>query len=156
AGTAKAGLYREFESRAALLEALRLDPELGAKDRILAAALEMIGDRGLAQLSMDELAGRAGVSRATIYRLFPGKPALFEGVLLAYSPIEPVTGAMRAMAAQPPEVVMPELALIFYRAIAGPGAPRLGLLKAIFSEASSLTPDAAAAAHDVPAPVPRA
>jgi len=153
AGTSKAGFYREFESRAALLEALRLDPELGAKERILAAGLEMIGDRGLAQLSMDELATRSGVSRATLYRLFPGKPALFEGVLLAFSPIEAVSGAMRAMSDQPPEVVMPELARIAHRAIAGPGAPRLGLLKAIFFEVSSLTPDAEAAAQEVAATV---
>src|SRR5438105_4428483 len=149
AGTSKAGFYREFESRAALLEALRLDPELGAKERILAAGLEMIGDRGLAQLSMDELATRAGVSRATLYRLFPGKPALFTGVLRAYSPLEPVTSLVDSMRDQPPEVVMPEIARTVYRIVYGSGTPRLGLLRAVVLELSSLSPDSEEAARDL-------
>ena len=153
AGTSKAGFYREFESRAALLEALSLDPEPDGRERILAAGLEMVGEHGLAALSMDELAARAGVSRATLYRLFPGKPALFEAILTAYSPIEPVTAVMRSMADQLPEVVMPQLARAAHRAIAGPGAPRLGLLKAIFFEVSSLTPDAEAAGQELAAAV---
>jgi len=33
----------------------------------------MIGVQGLAALSMDALAGAAVVSRATVYRVFPGK-----------------------------------------------------------------------------------
>jgi AcrR family transcriptional regulator len=153
AGTSKAGFYREFESRAALLEELRLEPEPGARERILAAGLEMVGQSGLTALSMDELATRAAVSRATLYRLFPGKPALFLGILKTYSPIDAVSAVIGAIGDQPPEVVMPELARTAHRAIAGPGAPRLGLLKAIFFEVSSLTPDAEAAAQEVAATV---
>jgi AcrR family transcriptional regulator len=153
AGTSKAGFYREFESRAALLEALRLDPEPGARERILGAGLEMVSQTGLTALSMDELAARAGVSRATLYRLFPGKPALFLGILKTYSPIEAVSAVIEAIGDQPPEVVMPELARTAQRVIAGPGAPRLGMLKAILFEVSSLTPDAEAAAQEVAATV---
>ena len=39
---------------------------------------------------MDDLATQADVSRATLYRLFPGKAALFRAIVVAYSPIEPV------------------------------------------------------------------
>ncbi len=129
AGVSRASFYRAFESRGALLEALEVQPEPGARDRILDAALEMIGRQGLAALSMDDLATSAGVSRATLYRLFPGKAT--------------------ALQDQPPEVVMPELARAVYRAICGPGAPRLGLLKVVFFEVSSLTPDAEEAAREM-------
>ena len=95
-GTSKAGFYREFESRAALLDALSLEPEPDARQRILEAAVELVGAHGLTALSMDEVASRAGVSRANLYRLFPGKQALFIGVIHAYSPLDPVSQVLTA------------------------------------------------------------
>src|SRR5579859_7010962 len=74
AGVSRTSFYRAFGSRDALLEALAVPPEPGARERILEAAVEMVGAAGLAALSMDALAERAQVSRATLYRLFPGKP----------------------------------------------------------------------------------
>jgi len=148
-GTSKAGFYREFESRAALLDALSLGREPDARERILQAALELIGTDGLTALSVDEVASHAGVSRANLYRLFPGKQALFMGVIHAYSPLDAVSQAATAMSEEPPEVVMPELARTVYRVVAGPDAPRIGLLRAIFFEVSSLSPDAEAAAQEL-------
>jgi len=149
AGVSKAAFYREFDSRAALVGALRLDPEPATRERILRAARELVGGAGLAALSMDELASKAGVSRATLYRLFPGKPALFMGLVHAFSPLEPVSRKAIEMHDQPPEVVMPELARTVFRVIAGPDAPGLGLMRAILFEVSSLSPEAEAAAHDL-------
>src|SRR3981081_1027502 len=77
AGVSRATFYRAFETREALLEALELQPEPGAPERILDAGLKLVGAQGLNALSMDDLANQADVSRATLYRLFPGKPALF-------------------------------------------------------------------------------
>jgi len=118
-GTSKAGFYREFESRAALLGALSLEPEPDARQRILEAAVELVGAHGLTALSMDEVASRAGVSRANLYRLFPGKQALFIGVIHAYSPLDPVSQVLTARSEEPPEVVMPELARTIYRVVQG-------------------------------------
>ena len=42
------------------------------RDRILAAALAAIGDRGVSGLTLDDVARRAGCGRATVYRTFPG------------------------------------------------------------------------------------
>lgn len=148
-GTSKAGFYREFESRAALLDALSFEPEPDARQRILEAAIELVGAHGLTELSMAEVALRAGVSRANLYRLFPGKQALFVGVIHAYSPLDPVSELATAMSEEPPEVVMPELARTVYRVVAGPDAPRIGLLRAVFLEVSSLSPDAEAAAQEL-------
>ena len=148
-GTSKAGFYREFESRAALLDALSFEPEPDARQRILEAAIELVGAHGLTELSMAEVALRAGVSRANLYRLFPGKQALFVGVIHAYSPLDPVSELATAMSEEPPEVVMPELARTVYRVVAGPDAPRIGLLRAVFLEVSSLSPDAEAAVQEL-------
>ncbi len=149
AGVSKGAFYREFPSRTALIDELRLDPEPDARDRLLRSALELIGSGGLAALSMDEVASAAGVSRATLYRLFPGKPALFVGVVRAFSPLEAVTQAVTEGFDQPPEVVMPHLARTMHRLVAGPGGSGLGLLRAVFVEVSSFTPEAAAAAREV-------
>jgi AcrR family transcriptional regulator len=149
AGISKAAFYREFPSRTALLDELRLEPEPDSRERILRAALELIGASGLAALSMDELAARAGVSRATLYRLFPGKPALFVEVVRAFSPLEAVTMTLTERRDEPPEVVMPELARTVYRVIAGPGSPGIGLLRAVFIEVSSFSAEAEAAARDI-------
>lgn len=48
----------------------------GTSDRILRALLEWTAETGLRKLSMDEIASRAGVARATLYLHFPGKKAL--------------------------------------------------------------------------------
>jgi AcrR family transcriptional regulator len=142
AGVSRTSFYRAFDSRGALLEALEVQPEPGARERILEAALVMVGAHGLSALSMDELAVKSGVSRATLYRLFPGKSVLFTSLISAYSPLEPVSRLVNAMRDEPPEVVMPEIARTVYRTVYGSGETRLGMLRAVFFEVSSLSPDA--------------
>lgn len=153
AGVSKASFYRAFDSHRALLEALQVEPEPAARERILESALAMIGAGGLGTLSMDELAVRAGVSRATLYRLFPGKPALFTSLLRTYSPLEPVSRLVTSKQDQPPEVVMPEIARTVFRSINGPDAPGIGLLRAVIFEVTSLSPDVEEAARDLMATI---
>ena len=149
AGVSRASFYRAFESRGALLEALAVEPEPGARERILDAALVMVGAYGLSALSMDDLATQAGVSRATLYRLFPGKAVLFTALIKALSPLEPVSRLMSTIQDQPPEVVMPEIARTVFRTVYGSGLTRVGLLRALLFEVSSLTPDAEESAREV-------
>jgi len=47
-----------------------------AREAILAAAAELLLDRGLGAVNMDAVAERAGVSKATIYRWWPSKETL--------------------------------------------------------------------------------
>jgi AcrR family transcriptional regulator len=47
-----------------------------ARNAILEAAAELLLDQGLAAVSMDAVAARAGVSKATIYRWWPTKETL--------------------------------------------------------------------------------
>jgi AcrR family transcriptional regulator len=149
AGVSRASFYRAFESRGALLEALAVEPEPGARERILDAALDMVGAHGLAALSMDDLATQAGVSRATLYRLFPGKAVLFMSLVKTFSPLEPVSHLMSTMQDQPPEIVMPEIARTVFRTVYGSGETRVGMLRAMLFEVSSLTPDAEESAREV-------
>lgn len=148
AGVSRSSFYRAFRSRDALLAALEVSPEPGARERILDAALAMVGAHGLAALSMDELADRAQVSRATLYRLFPGKSALFTSLIYAYSPLEPVTQLLGSMSDEPPEVVMPEIARTVYRTVYGGGENRAGVLRTLVFEVSGLGPDTEEAARE--------
>ncbi|MEZ5229077.1 MAG: TetR/AcrR family transcriptional regulator [Acidimicrobiales bacterium] len=68
-----------------------------ADTAILAATLELAGEVGIGGMSMDELACRAGVSKATIYRRWANKEALvLDALATAMSPFDDVdTGNLR-------------------------------------------------------------
>src|SRR5689334_4111630 len=52
------------------------------EERLVAAMLECIGRWGVAKTTADDIARAAGVSRATLYRAFPGgKDVAFEALL---------------------------------------------------------------------------
>jgi AcrR family transcriptional regulator len=49
--------------------------------RVLAAAVHCVDKWGIAKVTVDDIATEAGISRATLYRLFPGgKDVLFEAI----------------------------------------------------------------------------
>ena len=70
-----------------------------AHQAILAAAAELLLARGLSAVSMDAVAERAGVSKATIYRWWPTKEALALDALYtewaAFQPDPRDTGSLR-------------------------------------------------------------
>ena len=137
AGVSRATFYRAVGSREDLFRELEVEPEPDARPPILEAAAELLARDGLARLSMDELATRAGVSRARLYRLYPGKAALFAEMVRAFSPIEVVVEAMRRLAVEPPERALPELAVSIWRAV----STHLGVVRPLLFEAASLGPD---------------
>jgi AcrR family transcriptional regulator len=142
AGVSLRQLYRHFGSRAALLQALDRAPAPGARERILDAALNLLGRVSLDELSMDELASLAAVSRATVYRIFPGKSALFRELVATYSPWESIAQVLgeclRATSTDPRDVI-PKVAHALADALAG----RTGVLLKMVFEMSRGQPDTA-------------
>jgi AcrR family transcriptional regulator len=72
------------------------DPDID--DEILAASAAIVAESGLSCLTMDAVARRAGVAKATIYRRFPGKVDLIAatcGVIAPPLPDAPDTGNVR-------------------------------------------------------------
>jgi AcrR family transcriptional regulator len=65
---------------------------------ILAAATELLAERGLGGMSMEEVAARAGVGKATVYRRWPSRGALaLDAFLTEFQEQQPVpdTGSFR-------------------------------------------------------------
>lgn len=83
AGTAKAGRGRPRTE--------------GTGEAILAATLEMVAEVGINGMSMDDLAARAGVSKATVYRRWPSKEQLvIDALASALRPFDDIdTGSLR-------------------------------------------------------------
>src|SRR4051812_2986364 len=136
-------LYRVHGSRAELLAAAGCARPPSTRQRVLEAGLELVGRSGLAGLSMDELATAAGVSRATLYRLFPGKDALFDAMVQTFSPWEPVGDILAATPDSPPDEVIPAVAHAIAESLAG----RAGVLLRVVVELGAGDPDTAAARH---------
>jgi AcrR family transcriptional regulator len=132
AGVSRATLYRLFGSQQHLLHELGLEPPPTVRSRVLDTALDLVGRHGLAELSMDELAAAAGVSRATLYRLFPGKEALFAALVRGFSPFEPIAAVLEGAGDRPPAEVIPAVAHAMAAAMDG----HLGLLLQLLFEFS--------------------
>jgi AcrR family transcriptional regulator len=138
AGVSRATLYRHFGSRRGLLDAVEVEPPTPARDRILEAAAELIGHGGLEALSMEGLATAAGVSRATVYRLFPTKAALFGEIVRHFSPFEPLVRLLEEHGHRPPTEVIPLIA----RTFATVALPRVGVMRGVLLEATAVSHDA--------------
>ena len=130
AGVSRTALYSLFRSRAELLAALGTAEPPPVAARILTAAGELIAERGLAAFSLDAVAERAGVSRATVYRLHPGKAALLRDVVRAYLPVDEALAMMESVADRPPAEVMGALG----QGLTQAGSVRIGLLRTVMFE----------------------
>jgi AcrR family transcriptional regulator len=88
-------------------------PPSGGREAILAATLELLRERGIANLNSREVAARAGVSDASVYYHFRDRAGLLQAVFeagmqpLAYlntleddkrNPLEVLSGAAKALA----------------------------------------------------------
>ena len=133
AGVSRATFYRHFGSRESLLKSVALEPQPAAETRILAAAKDMLVRQSLDELSMEDLARAAGVSRGTLYRIVPGKAALLRRLIEVYSPFEAIRSIIGTQVDAPPAVVFPQIG----RAIVGVAGERLGLMRAIFHEVTA-------------------
>jgi len=71
------------------------------EERILTAALGLIGRRGVRRLGMQEIAEAAGVSRGTLYRYFPSKDHVLMGAA-DYDERRFIAGLDDVLAAVPP------------------------------------------------------
>lgn len=102
----------------------RFDPSLDAA--ILEAALEAVGERGYDRMTMDEVASRARVGKAAIYRRWPSKAAVVAEAIAhwrrGHAPGEPpntgsIRGDINALVAAVPD--MDEAALNTINVILG-------------------------------------
>ncbi len=61
---------------------MRLQPATTATARLLDATEKLLADKGIRATTMQEVAERAGVSRAWLYRHFPDKPSLIGAAIV--------------------------------------------------------------------------
>lgn len=115
------------------------------QDAIVEAAAEVFLEQGFGSASMDEIARRAGVSKATVYSHFDSKPALFGAIvqnrcqrtmsaMLAEMSDAPVAETLTAIGRQFLDVLMMPGSLPLYRVVLAE-APRFPELGRIFYEA---------------------
>lgn len=108
--------------------ARRLNPE--REDAILEATLALLAEDGYDRMSIDGIARRAGASKATIYRRWPGKAQLVVDVVCRKlhdaDPIAPDTGRLRDD--------LTELALAYGRVVERKQTIVFGLVPALMAD----------------------
>jgi AcrR family transcriptional regulator len=119
------------------------------RERILTAAEEVFGAKG-AQASTEEVAARAGVGIATVFRHFPAKADLLEATLVRH--FEELTGhADRLAGTADAGAALTELVAVMVRT----GATKVTLI-GLLTDAAPFPSTAAAAAHQLRERVDRA
>lgn len=84
AGVSRATLYRRLAACPELraqVERIRTEGGLSPREELLRAAAELLADKGLAGLTMEAIAARAGLSVATLYRCFSDRDGLVREVI---------------------------------------------------------------------------
>ncbi|MGE7436112.1 MULTISPECIES: TetR/AcrR family transcriptional regulator [Kitasatospora] len=105
AGISRSTLLRRLGgSRAALDEAVRqagVDPggRPPVRDRAIAAAAQLVAERGLGAVTLDAVADRAECSLPSLHTVFDGRDGLFAAVFELHGPLPD----LEALAADPPE-----------------------------------------------------
>lgn len=87
-------------------------PSAGAREAILAAALQIVGEEGLGRLTTREVARRAGVSEASVFYHYGDKVGLLQEVVLAgLKPLmELDEGILTGQAGEPLEETLRQIA----------------------------------------------
>ncbi|MCB9567139.1 MAG: TetR family transcriptional regulator [Myxococcales bacterium] len=89
AGISRATLYRRVGRRGALLDALRrrgARTPASTRERILRAAVELVGERGPHGFALEDVAARADASVTTIYREVGGRDELLRTAMASQLP----------------------------------------------------------------------
>lgn len=140
-GVSRSTYFRVVGSHLAVLREAGQDEGPGTETRLFDAAGELLTEFGISRFDMDEVAKRAGVSRATLYRYFSSKAELMARLAQTRSPLRGLGQLLTQMASQRASEVLPALLVA--------AAPRLmssrGLLRAILAEAAVDGPDGSAA-----------
>lgn len=63
------------------------------REKLFEAAVQLIGERGFTDASVDDIAERAGVAKGTVYYHFPGKAELVKALIEGR--LSPLVGAFR-------------------------------------------------------------
>ena len=103
------------------------------QEEILKAALDVFSEHGFAAARLDDVAGRAGVAKGTLYLYFPDKETLFERMLQSVA--APVLAHLARLAEAedvPPEAAIGALFAFFEKEVIG--TPREKVIRLIVSE----------------------
>jgi len=98
AGLSRATLYRRLSADPNLateVERLRKEGIRNPREEFLRAAMNLLSEGGLSELTMEAVAARAGLSTATLYRTFADRETLLREVFKEALPSEPLREVLK-------------------------------------------------------------
>lgn len=112
AGMSRATLYRRVRGREQLARRLAaggVEAPPTTRERALAAGRALVVERGIAGLTVEAIAARAGVAATTVYREFGDRNALLRAVFRSVVPLDTLRPLLADLT-RPPATVLREFA----------------------------------------------
>lgn len=109
AGISLSTYHRGVPSHAGLLADAGFSAAPSSRERLLQAAADLLGEVGFTGLQMDDVARRAGVSRGTLYRIFPGRDDLLRGLVDSQTALARLGPILEQVGDTPADEVLPFL-----------------------------------------------
>jgi TetR/AcrR family transcriptional regulator, regulator of autoinduction and epiphytic fitness len=132
AGVSRSTYYRRVGSHRELLRRAGVQPGPATRERIIEAAIAVFAESGLSGFSMEAVAARAGVGRATVYRTFANRGELLAATARTATPLAVLGPILARSGETPPAEFLPNLfRLVMPRLLAS-----RSLLRAILSESA--------------------
>jgi AcrR family transcriptional regulator len=88
------------------------------REQLLAVALDQFSKKGVRGSTIRDIAQAAGITEGLIYHYFPSKLALFQAVMVRYSPAEEMTALIAGLKGVPAREALPRLGRRFLELLA--------------------------------------
>jgi len=128
AGVSRATLYRHLRGRRQLSELIASARRPPARERLIAAASDLLVTRGLHGFSLEDVAASAGVSATTLYREFHDRTELLRAVIETVAPAQALVAILADPKAHPERVLTAFVSALLRRLEEQPAFLRLVLL----------------------------
>ncbi len=123
AGVARQTVHNQYGGLRGLRAALasagapQPEPDVSARERLLAAAERLLSHPGGGEVAIDEIAGEAGLTKGAFYHYFPDRAAFLHEIARRVSPVDQILARIQLTEGMPDRDALIVIARAYYDAV---------------------------------------